>query len=229
MKHTFTWHGHSNFMVESGDKTIIIDPFFEGNPAADITYDKITKADIVLITHDHHDHIGQAAEICKATGAALVCIYELVPGFIKQGLPQDKVFGINVGGTIEIEGFKIKMVQAMHSAQNGSPAGFIVTADDGFCFYFAGDTGLFSSMELFGKFHDIDLALLPIGGLFTMDSKEAAYACKMLGCQNVIPMHFKTFPVLEQNTTNFKKHLDAFAPKTKLQELTPGKSFTISK
>lgn len=216
-------------MIESGDKTIVIDPFFEGNPNADTGYDSIKSADLVLVTHDHGDHVGQAVDICKATGATLVCLFDLVEGFIEQGLAQDKVIGMNIGGTVELEGIKIKMVQAMHSAANGAPAGFIITYEDGFCVYFAGDTGLFSSMELFGKFHDIDVAMLPMGGWFTMDSKEAAFACKMLGCKKVIPMHFGTFPILEQNTYKFSEYLEGFAPGTKMVEIEPGKTATIAR
>lgn len=222
MKHTFTWHGHSNFMVESNDKTILIDPFFEGNPTSDIASTEITKVDYILVTHDHGDHVGQAVEIAKKTGAAIVSIFDTAQTFAEQGVDQEKLIGMNIGGTVELDGLKVKMVQAMHSSETGSPTGFIITCADNFCFYFAGDTGLFSSMELFGKFHNIDLALLPMGGWFTMDSKEAAYACKLLGCKNVIPMHFSTFELLEQNTKNFEKYLDRFSPDTRMIELAPG-------
>jgi L-ascorbate metabolism protein UlaG (beta-lactamase superfamily) len=229
MKHTFTWHGHSNFMVESGDKTIIIDPFFSGNPSADISYEEIEEADVILVTHDHGDHVGQALEIGLKTGATIVGIFDTLQKFSQKGMPNEQLVGMNIGGTVTVAGLKIKMVQAMHSAETGAPAGFIVTSEDGFCFYFAGDTGLFSSMELFAKFHDIDLALLPTGGWFTMDSKEAAYACALLKCKKVIPMHFSTFPILEQGTDSFKKYLEDYSPETEMLELSPGKSVTLEK
>ena len=227
MQHTFTWNGHSNFTIKSDDKTIIIDPFFEGNPKASATWESINKADAVLVTHDHGDHIGQAVEICKSTGATLVCIFDLVEKMVGLGIDQNNIIGMNIGGTVAVAGIKIKMVQAMHSSATGAPAGYILTYEDDFCVYFAGDTGLFASMELFGKLHDIDVALLPTGGWFTMDSKDAAYACKLLGCKTAIPMHFGTFPILEQDAVSFKQACAELAPKCKVVELEVGKEQTI--
>ena len=227
MNHTFTWNGHSNFTIKSDDKPIIIDPFFEGNPVSVISWDTIQKADAVLLTHDHGDHVGQAAEICSTTGATLVCIFDFIEDMLAQGVSQDKIIGMNIGGTVTVSGIKIKMVQAPHSSASGAPAGYIITYEDGFCVYFAGDTGLFSSMELFGKLHDIDVALLPIGGWFTMGSKDAAYACGLLKCKKVIPMHFKTFSVLEQDTASFKKSVAQFAPECEVVELCVGKPQNI--
>lgn len=123
MQHTFTWNGHSNFTIKSDDKTVIIDPFFEGNPKASATWESISKADAVLVTHDHGDHIGQAVEICKATGATLVCIFDLVEKMIGLGIDQNNIIGMNIGGTVSVAGIKIKMVQAMHSSATGAPAG----------------------------------------------------------------------------------------------------------
>lgn len=227
MKHVFTWNGHSNFTIQSGDKTIIVDPFFEGNPTASTSWNSIKQADAVLVTHDHGDHVGQAAEICNATGATLICIFDFIESMIAQGVDGNKIIGMNIGGTVEVAGIKIKMVQAMHSSASGAPAGYILTYEDDFCIYFAGDTGLFASMELFGRLHDIDVALLPTGGWFTMDSKDAAYACKMLNCKSVIPMHYGTFPILEQNAKSFIKHCAELAPGCKVIELETGKPFEV--
>ncbi|WP_320175524.1 metal-dependent hydrolase [Maridesulfovibrio sp.] len=222
MKHTFTWNGHSNFTIKSDDKTVIIDPFFKGNPKASTTWESISKADAVLVTHDHGDHIGQAVEICKATGATLVCIFDLVEKMVGLGVDQSRIIGMNIGGTVSVAGIKIKMVQAMHSSATGAPAGYILTYEDDFCVYFAGDTGLFASMEFFGKLHDIDVALLPTGGWFTMDSKDAAYACKLLKCKTAIPMHYGTFPILEQDAISFKEACAELAPKCNVVELEVG-------
>ncbi|ACS80076.1 metal-dependent hydrolase [Maridesulfovibrio salexigens] len=227
MQHTFTWNGHSNFTIKSDDKTVIIDPFFEGNPKASATWESISKADAVLVTHDHGDHIGQAVEICNATGATLVCIFDLVEKMVGLGIDQNNIIGMNIGGTVSVAGIKIKMVQAMHSSATGAPAGYILTYEDDFCVYFAGDTGLFASMELFGKLHDIDVALLPTGGWFTMDSKDAAYACKLLGCKTAIPMHFGTFPILEQDAVDFKEACAELAPECNVVELEVGKEKEI--
>ncbi len=207
MQHTFTWNGHSNFTIKSDDKTVIIDPFFEGNPKASATWESISKADAVLVTHDHGDHIGQAVEICKATGATLVCIFDLVEKMIGLGIDQNNIIGMNIGGTVSVAGIKIKMVQAMHSSATGAPAGYILTYEDDYCVYFAGDTGLFASMELFGKLHDIDVALLPTGGWFTMDSKDAAYACKLLGCKTAIPHAFRYVSHLGTGCCRFQRSM----------------------
>ncbi|WP_432736372.1 metal-dependent hydrolase [Maridesulfovibrio sp. FT414] len=227
MKHTFTWNGHSNFTIMSGDKTIIIDPFFEGNPKASDTWESIDNVDAVLITHDHGDHIGQAVEICNATGATLVCIFDLVEKMVGKGVDPARIIGMNIGGTVAVAGIRIKMVQAMHSSATGAPAGYILTYEDGYCVYFAGDTGLFSSMKLFGKLHKIDVALLPTGGWFTMDSCDAAYACKLLKCKTVIPMHYGTFPILEKDAKSFTAHCAELAPDCKVLELEVGKPVEV--
>ncbi|MDD4953162.1 MAG: metal-dependent hydrolase [Desulfovibrionaceae bacterium] len=222
-----TWYGHSNFKLASAGKTVLIDPFFEGNPTAPITAAQVGRVDAVCVTHDHADHVGQAVDICKAQGAKLVGVFDTVNQLMSKGLPQKLGLGMNVGGTIDIDGLKVKMVQAMHSTASGVATGYILTFPDGFCAYHAGDTGLFSSMELFGKFHDIDLALLPIGGWFTMDPKQAAYACKLLGCRMVAAMHWGTFPILEQNTDSFRDFLENLAPDTRLVTLEPGRSVKL--
>lgn len=221
------WYGHSNFKIEAQGLTLLIDPFFTGNPTSPIDYTDIKKADIVLLTHDHADHVGDSVGICKATGAKLVGVFDTINLLAEQGLDQDRCVGMNIGGTVEMDGLKIKMVQAMHSTASGAATGYIITFEDGYCIYHSGDTGIFSSMELFARFHDIDLALLPIGGHFTMDPMQAAYACKLLSCQNVVGMHWGTFPILEQNTDRFAKYLMEASPGTKLINLTPGEPYTL--
>lgn len=222
-----TWYGHSNFRLEQGGAAFLIDPFFEGNPTAPVSYDAVGRLDAVLLTHDHPDHVGQAVSICQETGAPLVGVFDTVNSLIDQGLPAAQAVGMNIGGTVAVAGVNISMVQAMHSSRTGMATGFIITFPDGYCVYHAGDTGLFASMQLFSVFHDIHLALLPIGGHFTMGPRQAAYACKMLGCSKVVPMHWGTFPILEQGTEEFAKQLRHAAPDTELLAVAPGKTVTV--
>lgn len=218
-----TWFGHSNFRFKDKGKTLFIDPFFVGNPSAPITYDQVSEADVILVTHDHTDHVGQALEMAVKLDAEVVGVSDTIQNLIAQGLPESLGVPMHIGGTVERGGFKIKMVQALHSSLTGIAVGFIVTAQGGTCFYHAGDTGLFGDMALFAKFHDIDMAMLPIGGRFTMDAKEAAYACTLLECDTVVPMHWGTWGILENNTAAFEAELDKTAPRTKLQVLEKGK------
>lgn len=223
-----TWFGHSNFRLESEGVTVLIDPFFDGNPSAPVGSELITRADIVLVTHDHGDHVGQAVEICIATGATLVCVYDTGQKLTAQGLPGAQMLGMNLGGTVSVKGVRVKMVQAWHSSASGCASGYILTFPNDFVVYHAGDTALFSDMQLFSRFHDIDLALLPIGGWFTMDALEAAHACAMLGCTQVAPMHWGTFPVLAQNTTAFQRNLKEIAPATTMLECAIGVPMAIA-
>jgi len=127
------------------------------------------------------------------------------------------------------KGIAVTMTQAFHSSESSAPVGYILTLEDGFTIYHAGDTGIFSSMQLLGELYSIDLALLPIGGTFTMDPRQAALACKLLDCDAVAAMHWGTFPVLEKSTAAFRRHLEAAAPHTKLLDLAPGQSTVLEK
>jgi Predicted Zn-dependent hydrolases of the beta-lactamase fold len=224
-----TWYGHSNFLLRQNGTTLLVDPFFEGNPTAPVSHEDVEKIDAVLLTHDHQDHVGQAVEICRSRKVPLVGVFDTLKSLFAQGLPQDLGIGMNIGGTVQVAGADVHMVQAMHSSATGAATGFIITFPDGFCVYHSGDTGIFSSMQLFSVFHDIDLALLPIGGHFTMDPRQAAYACKMLGCRKVVPMHWGTFPILEQGTEEFAKQLDDSAPDTELLHVAPGETIDVEK
>ncbi|OIN99285.1 MAG: metal-dependent hydrolase [Desulfovibrionaceae bacterium CG1_02_65_16] len=222
-----TWFSHSNFLLQADGVRVLIDPFFEGNPTAPVTWQSVGKVDAVLITHDHGDHVGQAAEICRATGAKLVCLFDLGSKMQAAGVPAGQILGMNMGGTVQTAEVRVKMVQAFHSAATGAPAGYIISFPGGFCAYHSGDTALFSDMKLFRRFFDIDLAMLPMGGWFTMDAGEAAVACSFLKCRMVAPMHWGTFPVLAQNTEAFAAALKEHAPETKLLSLTPGVALNI--
>lgn len=214
-----TWFGHSNFRIKDGETTILIDPFFVGNPSAPTSYKDIEACDLILITHDHADHIGQALELAAKHDAEVVAIFDCIQNLLTQGLPEHLGVGMNIGGTVVRNGIDIKMVQAMHSSATGTAAGFILTLKDGMCVYASGDTGLFGDMELFAKFHDIDVAMLPTGGRFTMDAQQAAYACKLLGCKKVIPHHWGTWGILAQNTDAMAEQLKLYSPETDMVEV----------
>lgn len=166
--------------------------------------------DLVLVTHDHSDHVGEAVEVCRRSGAMLGAIVGTAGKLVAAGVPQAQILngiGFNMGGTVSHKGVNVTMTQAYHSSDSGAPAGYIVRMPDGLTVYHAGDTCVFSGMELWGRLYSIDVALLPVGGVFTMDARQAALACKLLGCKAVIPMHWGTFPVLAQNTAAFKEAL----------------------
>lgn len=230
MADTLTWYGHSNFRIDAGDATVLIDPFFEGNPRSPVSSSTINFCNAVLLTHDHGDHVGSSVEICKATGAWLVTIVGTAGKLQQAGVPASQIangIGINIGGSIDIAGIRITMTQAFHSSDSGAPTGYILTLPSGVTIYHAGDTGIFGSMEQWGRLHRIDYALLPIGGVFTMDARQAALACKLLGCAKVVPMHWGTFPVLEQNTRAFAQALAEFAPNTHLVAMDIGSPLAL--
>jgi len=222
-----TWYGHANFGLKTANGTVLIDPFFAGNPTAPISYDDVDDCDLILLTHDHGDHVGQALELAVSHDAEVVAMFDVIRALVDQGLPERLGVGMNIGGTVNRLGIDIEMVQATHSSVHGAPAGFILTLPDGTCLYDAGDTGLFGDMALFAEFHDIDIAILPVGGHFTMDARQAAYACKLLKCRTIIPQHWGTFPVLAQNLDALAAHLKAMAPETELVELKAGEPKTF--
>ena len=222
--------GHAGFQITSEKgKILIIDPWLTDNPLATCQAEDITKADIVLVTHDHFDHIADAAGIVKATGAILVGMPETV-GRLKEeaAIPDSQIvfgMGMNIGGTVISDGISITMTQAFHSSQTASPAGYIIKLENGFTCYHAGDTGIFSSMKILGEIFHINLAMLPIGGVFTMDPKQATFAAKLLEVNTVIPMHYKTFPILEKDTSSYVEIMEKEAPNIKVIVLDPGEEY----
>lgn len=224
MANQLIWHGHANYEIITPDTNILIDPWFEGNPSARIKYTDVAKCGLVLLTHDHADHLGQAVEICQNTGAHLGAIVEVAARCAAMGIDQSQIIngiGFNIGGTIKHKDIEVIMTQAVHSSDKGSCVGYIIVLGNGYTIYHAGDTGIFSTMEIWGELYDIDLAILPIGGVFTMDPTQAALACKLLKCKKVTPMHWGSFPVLEQNTEGFKKQLEVYSPETQLMIMNP--------
>ncbi|MBQ4133614.1 MAG: metal-dependent hydrolase [Desulfovibrionaceae bacterium] len=227
MQTTVTWNGHSNFLLRSEKVSILIDPFFEHNPAAPCSWESLGKIDLVLLTHDHDDHVGQAAEICRSSGAQLGAIVGTGERMLAAGVAQEQIIngiGFNIGGTVHVNGAAVTMTEAFHSSESGFPVGYIITMPGGFTVYHAGDTGIFANMQVWGELFPIDLALLPIGGVYTMDARQAAHACRLLGAKQVIPMHYATFPVLEQSPEKFAAELAKAAPECRPLILKPGES-----
>jgi len=216
-----TWFGHASFKIEVADKIVLIDPWLDGNPFSPVKASEIGRADIVYVTHDHGDHLGDAVDICKRTNATFVSTFELGNYASENGVKD--VVGLNIGGCAEVKGVKLYMVQAFHTCSRGAPTGVIVEAE-GKRVYHAGDTGLFGDMKLIGQIYKPDLALLPIGGYYTMGALEAAEAVKLLKPKAVIPMHYMTFPVLAQSADEFVKKVKKKAPRVKVVVLNPGES-----
>lgn len=197
--------GHAAFLIE-GSKKILIDPFLTGNPKAAAKPEEL-EADLILVTHAHGDHIGDAIEIAKRTGAKIVAMYDIANYISEQG--NVEVVGMNYGPT-EIDGVGIVQVPAWHSSSDGkysigNACGYIIELD-GVKIYHAGDTFVFKDMELFAELYGpIDVALLPIGGHFTMGVKEAAKAVEFLKPKKVVPMHYNTWPPIAADPEEFKR------------------------
>lgn len=214
-----TWLGHSAVKLK-GSKTIYIDPFLTGNPAASITPDEITEADVVVVTHHHADHLGDAFAICQKTGATLVGIHEVSVDAEAEGITAE---GMNIGGTVETKGVKVHMVVAHHSAEKGNAAGVVIQLDDK-TIYHAGDTGLTYDMQFIAEFFQPDLSFIPIGDRYTMGIQSAAKAVEFIKSKKVIPVHYDTFPIVSADPEQFKKNVGDLA---EVIILKPGESYSL--
>ncbi len=225
----FTWIGHGTWLARSArGKQLLLDAWVTTNPVAPERLKKIDSLDVMLITHGHFDHTADAVEIGKATHAKLIGIPETVGVLTGLGFPGSDNIGMNKGGTIDIDGIKITMVDARHSGgieageqklYGGDPAGYVIEFENGFTIYFAGDTDVFMDMKLFGELHRLDAAFLPIGGHYTMDPKRAAKAVELLGVKTVVPMHFATFPMLTGRPSQLQ---ELVGPGVKVLDIQPG-------
>lgn len=225
------WLSHAFFSITSpSGKTVIIDPWITNNPLCPIKLEDITKADLVLVTHDHFDHSADAISIAKKTGATVAAVPETAGKMKTQGgLPEGQIInygiGMNVGGNVVVNGIKVTMTQAFHSSETGCPVGYIVALDNGTTIYHAGDTGIFASMKTLAELYKIDIAMIPIGSCFTMDPLQAAHALTYLNPKVAIPMHYKTFPILVQDASEFEKLAKEKAPSVRVVALEVGGEF----
>jgi len=223
-----TWYGHAVFTIETGDHTILIDPFFSGNPMATVSADDVN-ADFIIVTHGHGDHIGDTVPIAKRTGATVISNFEIITYLNSQhGL--EKVHPQHIGGSAEYPFGRVKLTHALHGSAlpdgtyGGNPAGILLFLKDG-TIYHAGDTGLFGDMTLIGE-EGLDVAILPVGDNFTMGPDDAIRALKFLKPRIVVPIHYDTFDMIKQDLGHWVdevKRSDLAEPKV----LKPGESFTI--
>ena len=201
----FQYLGHSTVLCTLPDgRTILIDPWVDNNPACPSGAKELARVDAMLITHAHSDHMGDAVGIAKRhRPQKVVACYEVAAWLGAQGV--ERCAGMNLGGSQEVLGTRVSMVRADHSSGIATPdgirygglaAGYVVRLAGGYTFYHAGDTALFSDMELIAELYRPELAFLPIGDLYTMDPLHAAIACRLLGVSTVIPIHYATFPAL---------------------------------
>jgi L-ascorbate metabolism protein UlaG (beta-lactamase superfamily) len=201
---TLTWLGHGSFHVVSPRGThLLLDPWIEGNPMTPLGDVPITHADAILVTHAHGDHASDVVRLAKKFRCAVVCIHEAALWFTRNGV--ENCTGMNKGGTVQIAGLKVTMTHAVHSSSfdfgnervyGGEPCGFVVTLENGATIYFAGDTGPTMDMQIVGDLYRPDVSVLPIGDLYTMGPREAAYVMRLLRSPFVVPAHYGTFPAL---------------------------------
>lgn len=228
-----TWLGHATFLLEAQNKRILIDPWLTDNPACPDSLKDPGPLDAILITHGHNDHMGDAIEQAKKTGAPVVAMIEIADWLaMTQGIKD--VVDMNKGGSVEVAGFKIHMTDARHSStfmfgdeviNCGEPVGYVIELETGFKIYHAGDTCVFGDMALIKKLLEPDIALLPIGDRYTMGPRSAAEAVRLLGVKTVVPMHFGTFPILTGTPDELRKEA-ADVDGLEVIDLKPGDTLT---
>ena len=226
---TLTWLGHAAFRLETDrGKHVYIDPFLTGNPSTPEHEKTPERVDVIAVTHGHGDHVGDTVALGKKFSPEIVALLELNGWLGKQGLDVPDM-GPNKGGTVEAGGVKFTLVNAFHSSASedgeylGESNGLVLTFSNGTSIYFAGDTCVFSDMQLIGRIYSPDVAVLPIGGYFTMDPREAGVALELLGTKRCVPCHFGTFPVL----TGTPQELKQLAPGVDIAEIEPGESVSL--
>jgi len=227
-----TWLGHNSFRLDTREgKTVLIDPWVEGNPACPKECRDFARIDVMTISHGHGDHMADAVTLGKKHSPAVVCNYEIHHFLQKKGLTTTAP--MNKGGTQEAAGLRFTMVHAVHSSgiedggnmvYGGEPCGFVITLEDGTRIYHAGDTGVHSDMALIAELYAPEIALLPIGDHYTMSPAEAAVAARMLKARIIVPAHFGTFPALTGTPAMLRAELAKRKVEAEVVELQPGKA-----
>jgi len=222
-----TWHGHAALTLDVDGTILLVDPYLSDNPVAE-TGPESVKADYILISHGHGDHVGDAVQIAKRTGAMVISNFEIANWMEDKGL---EVHGQHLGGGFEYPFGYLKLTLALHGSAlpdgsyGGNPAGFLLTTKDGKKIYLACDTGLFGDMRLIGE-EGIDLAVLPIGDNFTMGPKDALRAVEFIDPKHVIPVHFNTWELIAQDPQAWADKVETQTD-TKVHVLEPGESFSL--
>lgn len=224
---TVTWLGHASMAVETNNYHILVDPFINGNPAAAVKAEEL-KADFILVSHGHGDHVGDTVTIAKRNNALVISNFEIANWLGNQGV---RTHPQHIGGGYPHPFGYLKLTQALHGSAlpdgsyGGNPAGFLLTTVDGKKIYFACDTGLFGDMRLIGE-EGIDLAVLPIGDNFTMGPADALRAVKLIQPKHVIPIHYNTWELIAQDVHDWKAKVEA-ETSAKVHVLSPGQSLEL--
>ncbi len=227
----FTWLGHGTYQIQlDSGEVIVVDPWLEGNPKYP-AHHKFDRVDVILLTHGHFDHINHVVELAKKFSPTVVAIYEAAMWLGANGVPGDRILGMNKGGTAQAGPVEVTMTHAIHSAgiqlpdgtfaYGGEPAGFVVWLPGGRRMYLAGDTTVFSDMALIEQLYRPEIAVLPIGDLYTMGPREAALACRLLKARKIIPVHWGTFPPLTGTPAKLAELIHDL-PGTEVLRLEPG-------
>lgn len=228
MSVTVTWYGHAALGLDVDGKRLLVDPYFTGNPAATTTPDQVSP-DYILVSHGHGDHMGDTIAIARRTGAEVVSNDEIVHWVQQHGVK--KAHPQHLGGGFHYPFGYLKLTTALHGSalpdgsNGGNPAGFLLTTPDGKKVYISGDTGLFGDMRLIGE-EGLDLAILPIGDNYTMGPADALRAVKLLQPKNVIPVHYNTYDMINQDAQGWARQVEA-ETSAKVHVLTPGQSWVL--
>ena len=233
MATALTWLGHAAFRIDTpGGKRIYVDPFLNGNPKCPANELEPERVDAIFLTHGHDDHVGDTIALAQKFGCPVYAQVEVRGWLSTQGLSANMAEAYHKGGTVEWEGVKATLTNAHHSSSAfsdgtfvylGEPCGIVFEFEDGFKLYFAGDTCVFGDMALIARIYEPDVAVLPIGGHFTMDPREAAVALELLGVKRCVASHYGTFPILAGTPDQLRQ----LAPDVEILAPEPGGSVEL--